>query len=170
MTQNERGVGAHPQLDVELSSLLPDGLLNDLDGLLHRLDGAVLVCRVAENDVERGCDELDLDWDGLGADGLAGAQGTLDGVDPRVAEARQLNVAPDLDGLGRQPPSDVGARLEENVFGDVERVEDRRVAASMGKSGDQRRCWWMAELPKGRQRRTHVMLSLKASYACPYFA
>lgn len=65
-----------------------------------------LVRRVRAQHVERRRDQLGLDRNGLVALFLACPQCLFDGVDSGGGVARQLNVRPKLDGLGRQSSRD----------------------------------------------------------------
>lgn len=107
-------------LDAHLSTQLLNLCVDDGECLLHELDACRLVRRVGRDDVERGRDEPDLYRDSLGRDGLSCLECGLDGVDPFVREALNLDVGPDLDSLGRQTTGNVLLQGRHKVGSDVD--------------------------------------------------
>ena len=65
-----------------------------------------LVGSVRAKNVERGCNKLRLDWDGLVALRLSCTEGLLDGVDTGGGIARQLDIGTELDRLRCQSSCD----------------------------------------------------------------
>lgn len=116
--------GTHVHLDRHVPLFLCNLLPNRLDGFFHPLDCQRLVRARGGHDVQRGSDQSDLDGNLLGRERLAGLESPTDSLDTGVVKASDLDVGPDLDGLGSESAGDDGAEVGEGFRVKVEGAED----------------------------------------------
>lgn len=103
-------------LDVQLTTGSLDALADVDDGLLQSCDTEVLVQTGVRQDIERWRYKPNLHLVVFGVPRLGRSQRGLDGVDPLIFEAGDLNIRTNLGGLGRQALSDVRLELLGNRF------------------------------------------------------